>query len=204
MSPDYHGPAHQRDDATQNSNGEILSCTPGTGTMQMRGRPARHPAVRTRMYCRGFAWTAAAEAGSPPNHLPSLPVSTRPAGRHVCSVPYFPPPMPAEKISCCTGDLFRGPLHISCVQQWQYPVRYLRGSADSRVILLTGCKPFGSFLQFMQGGLVCRPCRIGLFPCVFVCDTLEQYRPGCAANGSVKRHRGVTAYVSNTGILLLL
>ena len=71
------------------------------------------------------------------------------------------------------------------------------------VILPADCKPFGFFLQFMQVGLVFRPCGIGLFPCVFVRDTLEQYRPGCTANGSVKRNRGVTAYVLSAGILLL-
>ena len=72
------------------------------------------------------------------------------------------------------------------------------------VILPAGCKLFGFFLQFMQVGLVFRPCGIGLFPCVFVRDTLKRYRPGYAANGSVKRNRGVTAYVLSVGILLLL
>ena len=53
----------------------------------------------------------------------------------------------------------------------------IREAVQIVVILPADCKLFGSFIQFVQGGLVCRPCGIGLFPCVFVRDTLKQYRP---------------------------
>ena len=118
-------------------------------------------------------------------------------------MPYFHHPCPRKSFPAAQEIFFAGfCIYLACSNG--NILCGVREAVQTVVILPADCKPFGSFLQFMQGGLVFRPCGIGLFPCVFVRDTLKRYRPGCAANELVKRNRGVTAYVLSTGILLLL